>query len=375
MGQALRVLIVEDAADDVLLLLRELRRGGFEPTHLQVDQVETMQAALLEQQWDVILADYVMPTFTGLDALGLTKCLGLDLPFIMVSGKMGEEWAVEAMKAGAHDYIVKNNLVRLVPAINREIQETARRREAIAQRQRAEQKVQRYQQQLRSLAAELSLIEERERRRLATDLHDQIGQSLALAKIKLGALGQQMGDSQWGDDLQDIRELVKEAIRYTRSLTFELSPPLLYELDLHATLEWLCERFQDRWGISFCFSCDGAPKSVSQETCVLLYKVIRELFLNIVKHAQATQAQLRMTSQGERLIVVVEDDGIGFVPPEGGFHQMASFGLFSIHERLSYLGGAIQVTAGATGGTRVILELPATSVNQWGEKNYENHHS
>jgi DNA-binding NtrC family response regulator len=122
-------LLVEDYEDDAALLLRELKRGGYEPLARRVETADAMLAALEEQEWDIIIADYTMPQFSGLAALRLYKGKELDIPFILVSGTVGEEEAVGAMKAGAHDYLLKDNLVRLVPAIQRELRETKIRQE------------------------------------------------------------------------------------------------------------------------------------------------------------------------------------------------------------------------------------------------------
>jgi PAS domain S-box-containing protein len=129
MNTPLRLLVVEDSEDDAVLVLRELRRGGYEPIHKRVDTAEALSAELRGEAWDVVISDYVMPRFSGLGALRILKDSGLDLPFIVMSGKIGEETAVEAMKAGAHDYIMKDNLARLVPAIQRELKEAAIRQE------------------------------------------------------------------------------------------------------------------------------------------------------------------------------------------------------------------------------------------------------
>jgi PAS domain S-box-containing protein len=128
MSKPLRVLIVEDSEDDSLLMLRELKRGGYDPVHDRVETAKAMKAALKEQTWDLILCDYVMPHFSAPDALKTLKESGLDIPFIIVSGSIGEDTAVAAMKAGAHDYMMKNNLKRLVPAIEHEIREANIRR-------------------------------------------------------------------------------------------------------------------------------------------------------------------------------------------------------------------------------------------------------
>ena len=125
----LRILIVEDSEDDALLVMRELRNGGYDPVFERVETAEAMVAALGKESWDLVIADYVLPKFSGLDALRTLRETGFDLPFILVSGTIGEETAVEAMKAGAHDYIMKNNLKRLIPAVERELKEAKMRQE------------------------------------------------------------------------------------------------------------------------------------------------------------------------------------------------------------------------------------------------------
>ncbi len=129
MATPLRVLIVEDSADDAELLLRELRRGGYEPTAERVETAQVMSTALARQPWDAILADYSLPQFSGFAALKLVQEKSLDIPFIIVSGTIGEGTAVAAMRAGAHDYLMKGNLVRLTAAVERELREAAMRRE------------------------------------------------------------------------------------------------------------------------------------------------------------------------------------------------------------------------------------------------------
>ncbi len=129
MTKPLHVLIIEDCEDDALLLLRELQNGGYEPIYERVETPEDMRTALEQRNWDIIISDYVLPRFSGIDALSIYKEECLDMPFIIVSGNIGEDVAVDAMRAGAHDYIIKGNLKRLVPAVERELRETEMRRE------------------------------------------------------------------------------------------------------------------------------------------------------------------------------------------------------------------------------------------------------
>jgi signal transduction histidine kinase len=138
MGHPLRVLIVEDNESDALLLLRELARGGYEVTHERVDTREGMEKALAGGMWDLVLSDFAMPRFGAPEALALLGELGFDLPFIIVSGTIGEETAVESMRAGARDFVVKDKLARLVPAIGRELREASLRRAQLTERRRAD---------------------------------------------------------------------------------------------------------------------------------------------------------------------------------------------------------------------------------------------
>lgn len=147
MSKPINVLITEDSENDALLLVRELRQGGYEPTFERVDKPETLSAALSRHKWDLVIADYTMPHFRGTDALEIVRKRGLDVPFVFVSGTMGEDTAVAAMKAGAQDYIMKGNLKRLIPAVDRELREAEARRE----RRQAEEQVRRQQERMRAL--------------------------------------------------------------------------------------------------------------------------------------------------------------------------------------------------------------------------------
>ncbi|HXE98248.1 MAG TPA: response regulator, partial [Dongiaceae bacterium] len=125
----LRLLLIEDSEDDAMLLELELRKGGFDTDFTRVETPQELESALEAKTWDAVIADYTLPAFTGLDALRILQARGLDLPFILVSGVIGEEKAVEAMKAGAHDYIMKGNYSRLAPALERELLDAEVRRE------------------------------------------------------------------------------------------------------------------------------------------------------------------------------------------------------------------------------------------------------
>jgi PAS domain S-box-containing protein len=235
--------------------------------------------------------------------------------------------------------------------------------EDITERRESEEKISTYQEQLQSLASELSLTEERERRRLATILHDHIAQLLVLAKGKFEKMQESTLYRSFAKPMEEIRRLVEESIRYTRSLIFELSPPILYDLGFEATMEWLAEQMEQQYGLRVEVEDDQRPKPLGNEARVLLFRAVRELLFNVLKHAQADRARIRMQRKGKQLRVTVEDNGVGFAPdklslPAG---KVEGFGLFSIRERLNYSGGSMEIESTPKRFTRVILSLPLQS--------------
>ena len=159
--------------------------------------------------------------------------------------------------------------------------------EDISETKQAEERIDQYQRQLRSLASELTLAEERERRRISNLLHDHIGQLHATAKMKLGSIESAIQDPAVRKEINEIRDLIGQAIHYGRTLTFELSPPILYDLGLEAAVEWLAEQVEEQNAITREFENDGLPKPISDEIRVLLFTAVRELLVNVVKHSGA----------------------------------------------------------------------------------------
>lgn len=230
----------------------------------------------------------------------------------------------------------------------------------ITQRKAAQVKLVAYQDALRSLASELALGEERERRRIATELHDGIAQHLALMKIKLGGLERRCDDPALSGELGDVRHLAEEAIAATRSLMSDISPPLLYEMGFEAAVASLAERVTERHGLPVRVVSDDAPLPLDEAQKVLLYQAVRELLMNVVKHAQASAAVVRLENQDGCLCVGVEDDGVGLPPSATTADRDAQsgFGLMNIRERLRHAGGRMEIEAPDKGGTAVRLRLP-----------------
>ncbi len=235
--------------------------------------------------------------------------------------------------------------------------------EDITERKLAEEKLFEYQQQLKSLASELLLTEERERRHLAIGLHDNIGQNLALTKLSIQSLMESISDSEILSSLKKICASIDKTIRDSHSLTFELSNPVLYELGFEAAVEeWMKNQIEEKWGIQCKFKVSGGPFQFDSEISVVLFETVRELLINIVKHAKAETVDVEIERAGDRIKILVADDGIGFAATETSLsssnNKSGGFGLFSIRERLEYLGGDMEIKSLLGEGTRVILSAP-----------------
>ena len=232
----------------------------------------------------------------------------------------------------------------------------------IEERINNEKKLREQQDKLRALSSELLLTEERERRRIATELHDRIGQTLAVTKIKLGELREALPPDTAADVLTDIRQFIEQTIQDTRSLTFELSPPVLYELGLEAALAWLVSQVQKKHGLRVELKDDGRPKPLHKGCRVIAFQAARELLFNIVKHAQTKCATISIRRDDDAVRIDVEDDGIGFNASEFESFDAGSmgYGLFSVRERLHPLGGRMEIHSEPGRGTRVTIVVPMT---------------
>jgi PAS domain S-box-containing protein len=228
----------------------------------------------------------------------------------------------------------------------------------ITARKTADQERTAYERQLRDLASQLRATEQKERRRIAIQLHDGIGQLLAVAQMNLDRLSQEPAPSPGA--LVGVRELIEQAVAHTRSLTSDLSPAILYEAGLLPAIEWLVAQIHRKHGLSIDVRVDGAPIVADEEIRVLVFTSIRELVMNIVKHARVSQASISLCQRGDRLTIVVEDRGVGFDPARlhPSMHGDSGFGLFSIRERFSYVGGAFRTETAPGQGTRMILDAP-----------------
>ena len=346
----LRLLHVEDSEDDHALVLAQLHRDGLRLDVTRVDTLAAFDAALAEP-WDAIVCDYNLPGFTGLDVLARLLASGRVLPFVLVSGEIGEDMAVEAMRSGASDYLLKHNLARLAPALERAIEAN----EARSARLRADRELALSRQRLSELAQHLQTSVEQERAAISREIHDDVGGSLTALKFDLAWIARRTDDAQVRQRVQSALDTVTHAIEASQRIMHNLRPAIL-EQGLVAALQWVTSRFEKRTGVSTVFrtSSDTLP-ALSPGVALTAYRVAQEGLTNIDKHARANRVTVDLSLAHGVLSLEVADDGCGL--GEGDLQKARSFGLRGLQERAGTVGGWIDLSSGPV-GTTLILSVP-----------------
>nr|WP_320192828.1 CHASE4 domain-containing protein [uncultured Desulfobacter sp.] len=228
----------------------------------------------------------------------------------------------------------------------------------IRERKSSQEKLQSHRTRLRQLTYKLLLTEERERRRLASDLHDQISQNLAICRLKLSMLKESCTavNRTRAMEMKEVEDILEDIIQKTRTLTFEISPPILYELGLKPALEWLLENTFSQSGIETLLEGDLKKNRLDNSLSILVFRTVRELLHNIIKHANASQITVSLSQEAYFFEIRVTDNGVGFNPEKQ--YKNIGFGLFSIREQFSSIGGKFVVLSEPGTGTRAILRVP-----------------
>lgn len=363
--QPLRLLLVEDCDDDAELLDLRLRRSGlaFDMTRVETEQDFRRHIATAP---DLVLSDYALPRFGAMAALDILLEQGLDTPLIIVSGAMGEESAVAAMKRGATDYLLKDRLVRLRQAIEQAVDGARLRKQLRAKQGNLAHALQR----LERLSQQLVGAQEQERKNLARELHDELGQRLTVLNLSLHRLqpflaGREEAMPVWRDAEHEVSLL----IRQVRALSVSLRPPMLDHFGLELSIRQLIDRQCAAAGLDCVLEYAGVPVAVPEAVEITAYRLVQEGLTNIVRHARASKVVIEINGgeSGAELEIVVRDNGRGFddgkwagpdVPGHGG--------LLGMRERVELLGGQFRMNSQPGQGTRIVALLPLQN------KDYEN---
>lgn len=332
-----------------------------------IHQAPTGQAALRlldEVRPNCVLLDYRLPDVDGSQLI--PRFAAAFIPVIVTTGEESPEVIVDAMRLGAQDYLVKGAFSKtgLEHAIANAIEKVTLQHSIVIQQQQLRAQAAELHdsnQQVRRLASALTLSEQRERRRISQILHDHVQQMLhgihmRAHLIELDAPLEIRTSIE--DHLQTILQLTDEAIRATRTLTVELSPPVLQRRGLIAAFQWLAEQMEKIHSIEVTLNIQTAEQLANQEISVLIFQFARELLFNVVKHAGVACANLTLAEVADQLMVTIEDHGRGFEAKQIRHELNGGFGLHSINERLALFGGRLEIESAPGLGTRAIISIP-----------------
>lgn len=353
---SLRILLLEDNEPHAELIEHFLREAKLDFALTRVDSREAYVEHIEQQPPDMILSDYALPAFDGYAALAIAREKAPDVPFIFVTGTMGEEVAIETLKNGATDYVLKTRLGRLGPAVHRALRESAERRE----RKRAEDELRKSLEQLQALSSYLQEVREEERTRISREVHDGLGQALTGLKLDLSWLSMKLVRAQL-----PVQEKVKamvghldDTIQAVRRIATELRPGILDSFGLSAALEWQANDFATRSGLSCSVDISASDPSPDpeQEYSTVFFRIFQETLTNVIRHAQATHIDVRLCEEDGELVMSVQDNGRGIAPQE--IAKAGSNGLVGMRERAKLIHGHLTLEGAPGAGTKVTLRAP-----------------
>jgi signal transduction histidine kinase len=352
MDREYKILHLEDSRLDHELVMTHLVRGGLAVRVTRVD-TEAQFLAALAQPWDAIISDYNLPGFSGLVALDLLRASGNEVPFVLVSGEIGEDTAVTAMRNGASDYLIKGNLARLVPALLHAIESSENRRA----RAKADLALDASKHRLQELAQHLQTSIEQERAAIAREIHDDVGGSLTALKFELAWIARHADDAEVKARVNSALETVTHAIESSQRIMHNLRPAIL-EQGLVAALQWMAARFERRTGVACVLRLppEGLPE-LPAGVPLVAYRTAQEALTNISKHAQASRVEIDLALAGGVLSLEVSDNGRGLSQVD--LAKARSFGIRGLHERARTVGGWVDLSSGGS-GTTLILSVPLT---------------
>ncbi len=349
----LKLLHLEDSPPDHDLAMLQLARAGLRVQACRIETGAELGMRLAEGGWDLVLSDFDLPGFDGIQALRIVRETCPGLPFILLSGKIGEDSAVAAMRSGASDYLFKGNPARLAPAVEHAIAAAEERRA----RQAADHALAESRARLSELAQHLQTSIERERAAIAREIHDDVGGSLAAIRFDLAWIGRHVDAPDVQLRVASALETVAHAVEASQRIVYHLRPAIL-DQGLVAALQWMAGQFERRNGIACRFRSRHEQMALPAAVPLVAYRFAQEALTNVAKHAQASSVTIDLSLTRGVLSLEIADNGRGLAA--GDLDKAGSFGLRGLHERAGTVGGWVEVSSGAS-GTTLLLSVPVRS--------------
>ena len=351
-ARPVRILHLEDSRVDHALVKFALQRSGLPNEIFLVDTLDDFEREIDSGKYDIVLADYHLPGFSGLDAWDRMRERGRDLPFVILSGAIGEAAAVEAMHRGVSDYLLKDSMNRAAHVIERAIEVSETRRAKV----RADAELADSQRRLAELAEHLQTSIEQERADIAREIHDDIGGALAAVKLDLSWIARRPAlDNDVRQHMDTALEMLQHALGASQRIMMNLRPPIL-DQGLVAAVQWLASGFEKRSGVRVMLRRSAEQIDVPREVQLVAYRTAQEAMTNVSKHAtQATQVDIDLSDREGVLTLEVSDNGQGM--GADALRKAKSFGLLGLKERAAKVGGWLDISSSPR-GTSVILSVP-----------------
>ena len=353
LSRPIRILHLEDSATDHQLVQRALRQAGLSFDITRVETLLAFEEANRDQTYDVILADYRLSGFTAIDAWDRLALQDKRPPFVLLSGAIGEAAAVEAIKLGMSDYLLKDNLGKLGLVITRAM-ELAQARQA---KDRADAELAQSERRLADFAEHLQTTIELERAAIAREIHDDIGGSLAAIKFDLAWITRHSSDVATKAHVATASDMLQHAIGASQRIMMNLRPAIL-DQGLGPALDWLCAGFEKRTNIKTSLRATLQQTELAKAVELTAYRTAQEALTNISKYAQCNLVKVELSDAEGVLTLEINDNGCGIAL--AALDKPKSFGLRGLHERARTVGGWLDVSSGAGLGTSIILSVPLT---------------
>lgn len=357
---AYRILFLEDSADDVELMEHELHEAGMQFKSKRVDNKDQFLKEVLEFNPDIILADYSLTSFNGMQAFRKLNEEHISVPFILVTGVLSEKLALDCLKEGVDDFILKSSFKRLPAAIESAI----RKREMQDEKNRFASELKKSHEELRQLVNRHQNSIEEERMNIARDLHDELGQVLTALKIDIALLrkkltsGKRVSDEIIHEEFTVISKTIDKIAMSAKEISSGLRPEALDDLGILDAIQWQATEFEKRNNMLCQLYLPSEPLDLTKELSITLYRIVQEALTNVARHSEATLVQIYMDLRDNLLFIEILDNGKGIEDEK--IKSSKSLGIIGLRERVQLLHGHFFIGKAKGGGTKVSIMLPKT---------------
>jgi signal transduction histidine kinase len=348
---SLNILHLEDSELDHQLVCHALRKEALPFQITRVDALDSFSQQITSQTFDIVLADYRLPGFTALDAWNVLQDSSVRLPFILLSGAIGESAAVAAIQLGISDYLPKDDLHKLARVIGSTLQvfqAKAAEARAVADLAASERRLAHFAQHLQSAI-------ENERAAIAREIHDDIGGSLAAVRLDLAWMARHSPSAEMQEHVSTANDMLQHAIGASQRIMMNLRPAIL-DQGLYPAIQWLAESFQRRSGVKTSLVCNQPGMQCHKAIQLTAYRTAQEALTNISKYAQCSLVKIDLSNAEGVLTLEVSDNGCGI--SEAALNNPDAFGIRGLKERAKVAGGWLDISTRPAHGTTVILTIP-----------------